>query len=72
MPLVVALMDCVVAPVDQRYVKPAGALRVTDPPSQNVVGPPAVTVGVEGLALTVTVVAVLVLLQPAAFVTVTV
>ena len=44
---------------------------MTEPPSQNVVGPPAVITGVDGLALTVTVVAADVALQPLAFVTVT-
>ena len=43
------MIDRVVAPVDQRYVKPAGAVSVTLPPSQNVVGPDAVMV-VFGLA----------------------
>ena len=40
-------MDCVVAPVDQRYDAPALAESVTEPPVQNVVGALAVTVGVE-------------------------
>jgi len=44
---------------------------VTEPPAQNVVGPPAVITGVDGLALTVTDVAAEVALQPLAFVTVT-
>jgi len=48
-----------------------GAVSVTDPPAQNVVDPPAVMIGVDGLALTVTVVAADVALQPLAFVTVT-
>jgi hypothetical protein len=52
-------------------VKPAGALSVTDPPAQNVVGPEAVTVGVAGFALTVTTVGALVALHPLAPVTVT-
>jgi hypothetical protein len=64
------LIDCVVAPVDQRYDDPAEAVSVTLPPAQNVVGPPAVMVTV-GLAFTVTVVAAEVVLQPLAFVTVT-
>jgi hypothetical protein len=71
LPAVVTLIDCVVAPVDQRYEEPALALSVTEPPAQNAVGPDGVIVAV-GNALTVTVVAVLVLLQPFAFVTVTV
>jgi hypothetical protein len=67
----VALIDCVVAPFDQRYVNPAGAVSDTDPPAQNVVGPPAVMVGVDGSALTVTVVGADAVEQPLAFVTVT-
>ena len=69
-PLAVALIDCVVAPVDHRYVKPAGAVSATLPPAQNVVGPPAVMVG-AGFAFTVTTVAAEVPLQPVASVTVT-
>ena len=49
---------------------PAGALRVTLPPSQNVVGPEAVTVAVGGV-VTVTVVGADVALQPLPSVTVT-
>ena len=64
-------IDCVVAPFDHRYVALAGAVNVTDPPSQNVVGPLAVTTGVSGSAFTTTSVAALVALQPFAFVTVT-
>jgi hypothetical protein len=45
---------------------------VTEPPLQNVVGPPAVIVGVGGFAFTVTAVAGDVALQPFALVTVTV
>jgi hypothetical protein len=52
-------------------VKPAGAVSVTEPPAQNVVGPEALMVGVDGFAFTTTFVAALVALQPAAFVTVT-
>jgi hypothetical protein len=64
------VVDCVVAPFDQSQDEPADAVRVTLPPAQNVVGPPAVIVAV-GLALTVTAVGEDVALQPAAFVTVT-
>src|SRR6185436_1559121 len=64
-------IDCVVAPFDQRYVNPAGAVNVTLPPWQNVVGPAAVIAGVAGFAFTVTTVAAEVALQPSAFVTVT-
>ena len=70
MPLVLAVIDCVVAPLDQRYDEPADAVSVTLPPVQNVVGPPAVMLAV-GLALTVTAVGTDVALQPFAFVTVT-
>ena len=34
---------------------PALEVSVTDPPEQNIVEPPAVTVGAEGVGLTVTV-----------------
>jgi hypothetical protein len=70
-PDALATIDCVVAPVDQRYEALAGAVSVTEPPSQNDVGPLALTTGVAGSALTVTAVAALVALQPFAFVTVT-
>jgi hypothetical protein len=63
-------MDCVVAPLDQRYDVPLLAVSVTEPPVQNVVGPPAVIVAV-GFAFTVTTVAADVALQPLPFVTVT-
>src|SRR5688500_18558785 len=53
-PLFVTLIDCVFAPLDQEYVvMPAGAVSVTLPPAQNVVGPDGVMV-VSGGALTVT------------------
>src|SRR5207244_13215510 len=48
------LIDCVVAPFDQRYDAAADAVSVTEPPAQNVVGPLAVTTGVGGFAFTVT------------------
>jgi hypothetical protein len=70
-PDVVTVIDCVCAPVDQTYVVADGAVSVTEPPAQNVVGPPAVTTGVGGFAFTVTAVAVDVALQPLPFVTVT-
>ena len=70
MPLALAAIDCVVAPVDQRYDAPLDAVRVTLPPAQNVVGPPAVML-TAGFAFTVTAVADDVVLQPFAFVTVT-
>jgi hypothetical protein len=67
---VVALIDCVVAPLDQRYDAPALAVSVTEPPAQNVVGPPAVIVATGG-SFTTTVVGAELALQPFAFVTVT-
>jgi hypothetical protein len=70
-PAALTLMDCVVAPLDQRYEEPALALSVTLPPGQNVVGPEAVIVGV-GQVVTTTGVAALVALHPVASVTVTV
>jgi len=67
----VTLIDCVVAPLDHAYVNPAGAVSVTAPPSQNVVGPLALIVGVDGSAFTVMVIGALVALQPFGSVTVT-
>lgn len=46
-------MLCVVAPVDHSHDVPALAVSTTDPPWQNVVGPPGVTVAI-GLGFTVT------------------
>jgi len=71
LPDVLTLIDCDVAPFDHKYVKPAGAVSVTLPPAQNVVGPFGVIVGVDEFAFTVTLVGALVALQPFAFVTVT-
>jgi hypothetical protein len=70
LPLALTLIDCVVAPVDQRYDAPLEAVSVTLPPAQKVVEPPAEIVAV-GLALTVTVVCVEVALQPFPSMTVT-
>lgn len=47
-------MDCVVAPLDQRYPLEAGAERMTSSPAQNVVGPSAVMAGDGGSGFTVT------------------
>jgi hypothetical protein len=47
-------MDCVVSPVDQRFPVAEDEFSTTDPPSQNVVGPPAVMVGAVGFGFTVT------------------
>ena len=55
-PLVVTVIDCVVAPFDQVFPVADEEVKTTDPPAQNVVGPPAVIVGVAGSGLTVTVV----------------
>jgi hypothetical protein len=70
LPLAFVLIDCVVAPFDQRYEAALDAVSVTLPPAQKVVGPPAVMLA-TGLALTVTAVATDVVLHPFAFVTVT-
>ena len=70
MPLLLAVIDCVVAPFDQRYDELADAVSVTLPPAQNVVGPPAVMLA-PGFAFAVTTVGVDVALQPFASVTVT-
>jgi hypothetical protein len=43
-----------VAPLDHKYVFPALEVKVTLPPSQNVVGPPAEIVGCAGKEFTVT------------------
>ena len=50
------MIACVVAPVDQRFPVVAEEVRTTLPPVQKVVAPPAVIVGVDGKAFTVTVV----------------
>lgn len=41
-------MDCVVSPVDHKYVLAADEVKVTEPPEQKVVGPPGVMIGVAG------------------------
>ena len=50
-------MDCVVAPVDHTFPLAEDEVNTTLPPAQNVVEPPALIVGVAGIALTVTTVA---------------
>lgn len=45
------------APFDQVFPVAAEDVKTTDPPTQKVVGPPAVIVGTGGVGLTVTVVA---------------
>jgi hypothetical protein len=47
-------MDCVVAPVDQMLSVALLDVKVTLSPTQKVVGPDAVMVGVAGIGLTVT------------------
>ena len=47
-------MDCVVSPVDQMLSIADDEVKITESPAQNVVGPFAVIVGVEGVGLTVT------------------
>ena len=64
-------IDCVVAPVDQRYDAAADEVSVTLPPEQNVVGPDGVIVGAGGNGFTVTVTGDDVAGQPPASVTVT-
>ena len=49
-------MLCVVSPVDHKWSVADEEVSTTESPSQNVVGPLAVMVGTEGIALTVTVV----------------
>ena len=56
-PLAVTVIDCVVAPFDHVFPLAEEEVNVTEPPAQNVVGPPAVMVGVAGSGFTVTVVA---------------
>ena len=56
-PLEETVIDCVVAPVDQVFPVVEEEVSTTEPPEQNVVGPPAVIVGTGGVGFTVTVVA---------------
>ena len=58
-PEVVTVIDCVTAPVDHKYDVANGAVSITEPPAQKVVGPPAVIVGVAGSGFTVTVIGAL-------------
>ena len=52
LPLVLTVIDVVVAPLDHRYdTPPPEAVSVTLPPAQNVVGPFALMVGVAGVAV---------------------
>ena len=47
------VIDCVVAPVDQRFPEVADEVNTTFPPEQKLNGPPAEIVGVAGIAFTV-------------------
>ena len=47
------MIVCVVDPSDQVFPVALDELNVTEPPEQNVVGPPALIVGVDGTELTV-------------------
>jgi hypothetical protein len=47
-------MDWAVAPFDQRFPAVADEVSVTEPPSQKVVAPEAVIVGVAGTGFTIT------------------
>jgi hypothetical protein len=49
-------MDCVVSPVDQIFPLADDEVKTTLPPAQNVNGPPALIVGVDGTGFTVTIV----------------
>ena len=70
-PEAITLIACVVAPFDQRYELEFGALSVTEPPTQNVVGPLRLITGISGRVFTVTIVAAEVAVQPLAFAIVT-
>ena len=54
-PLVLTVIDWVVAPVDQVFPVEADDVNTTDPPEQKVVGPLATIVGATGGGFTVTV-----------------
>ncbi|MNU79314.1 hypothetical protein D3C71_689280 [compost metagenome] len=56
-PPVVTVIAWVVPPFDQVFPVVADDVKTTEPPAQNVVGPPAVIVGTAGSGFTVTVVA---------------
>ncbi len=46
------MTDCVVAPFDQMLFTGEEDVNTTEPPAQNVVGPPAVMVGTAGKGFT--------------------
>ena len=68
-PAALTVIDCVVAPVDQRLPVSADDVRVIVPPGQNEVGP--LTVGTAGAGFEVMTFATDVAVQPFASVTVT-
>ena len=47
-------MDCVISPVDQKLSIDDDDVKITESPSQNVVGPLAEMVGAAGVGFTVT------------------
>ena len=55
----VTVIVCVVSPVDQVFPVDTEDVNTTEPPSQNVVGPPALTVGAGGIGFTVMVIGAL-------------
>ncbi|MNE17548.1 hypothetical protein D3C80_1105330 [compost metagenome] len=59
-PLVETVIEFVIAPVDQVFPEGAEDVKTTEPPEQNVVGPPGVIVGVAGGGFTETLVPALV------------
>lgn len=65
-------MDGVTAPVDQVFPVGEEEVKVTDPPVQKVVGPPAVITGMLGAGFTVTVAGAEAATQPEPLPTVTV
>lgn len=71
-PEVETVIACVTALVDQVFPVADDEVKVTEPPVQNVVGPPAEIVGTLGEAFTVTIVAEEVATHPDPFPTVTV
>ena len=72
MPALDTVMDWVVAPVDQILLLALLDVNVTLSPSQKVVGPDAVIVGVTGIGFTVTTVGKETEVQPNALVLLTV
>lgn len=59
-------MDCVDSVVDQVFPELTEEVKTTEPPAQNVVGPPGVTVGAAGIGFIVMVCEASGLVQPRA------